>query len=196
MAILISNDNSEETTHRNATSTVAQAKLRDNATSTIENDNGDNHGNATSTDENGNGQLTAESHRSAVATFVHSLLDVANREGGIGAQVRVIAREQNDSATTSSEAITKINNRGVLQTIFFGDDYESLGVLRSEIATTTNNISRLNNLLDKTTSDTDKAALLAQIKVLEDSQAKLDTFVKAHGNSFSFFGWFTKMFSK
>src|SRR3989338_8415290 len=66
--------------------------------------------NATSTDANAKGQLTAEAHRSTVAAFVQSLLNVANREGGIGAQVRVIAQTQSNAASTSAEAITKVEN--------------------------------------------------------------------------------------
>src|SRR3989344_3489202 len=145
--------------------------------------------NATSTDANAKGQLTAEAHRSTVAAFVQSLLNVANREGGIGAQVRVIARTQSDSASTTAEAIAKVENRGKLRTFLFGSDYKSLGQLRSEIATTNNNIEQLKDLIGKATSDADKAELSAQIQVLEDSQAKIDAFVIKQASTFSLFGW-------
>jgi hypothetical protein len=131
-----------------------------------------------------------------VATFVQNLLDVANREGGIGAQVRVIAQEQNDSASTSARAITNVENKGKFSTFFFGSDYTSLGQLRSEMVTTQNNIDQLKNLLSKVTSDANKAELSAQITVLENSQVQTDAFVKAHENSFSLFGWFARWFAK
>jgi len=176
----------------NATSTTAKAEARGNATSAAR----ENPDNATSTEAQEVGQITAEAHRSSVATFVQSLLKVADRERGIGAQVRVIAKAQSDSASTSAEAIAKVEKRSALQTFLFGSDYRNLGVLRSEIATTTNNIRQLKDLLDKATSVADKAELSAQIQVLEDSQAKLEAYVEAQENVFSFFGWFSRIFSK
>ena len=107
-----------------------------------------------------------------------------------------MAQSQNDSASTTAEAMTKVEDRGALRTLFFGSDYKNLGVIKSEIVTAENNINQLKNLLAKTTSDTDKAELTAQIKVLEDSKVKVDAFVKTHESSFSLFGWFTKIFAK
>ncbi len=174
--------------HANAN---VELETKGNATST----NAKN-GNATSTDANSQGQLTAESHRSTVASFVESLLSVANREGGIGAQVRVIAQAQNDSASTTAEAITKVESRNSLKTFLIGSDYKNLGQLRSEIVTTQNNIDQLKKLEAQATSDADKAELTVQIKALEDSQVKVEAFVKAHESSFSLFGWFVKLFVK
>lgn len=183
---------SEQEDRDNATSAAAKAEERGNATSASR-ERGDD---ATSTETGEDGQLTAESHRSSVATFVRSLLKVADRERGIGAQVRVIAKAQSDSASTSAEAITKVQKRSALQTFFLGNDYKNLGTLRSEIATTTNNVAQLKDLLAKATSAADKAELSAQIQVLEDSQAKMQAFVNAQENVFNLFGWFAKLFLK
>lgn len=196
------NANVEVRVQGNATSTAAQAEARGNATSaaarsknaTDTNENANDNG--TSTDANAGGQLTAAAHRSAVASFVQSLLSVADREGGIGAQVRVVAQAQNDSASSSSEAIAKIESRSALKTLFIGSDYKNLGILRSEMVKTENNIEQLKNLVAQATSDADKAELNAQIKVLVDLQAKEDLFIKANESKFSFFGWFVKLFAK
>ena len=210
------NANLESQTKGNETSTEIKASVRgdvtntttqeNRATSTDENNNNntgttkeDNRATSTETsaNENINGQLTAEEHRSTVASFVKSLLDIADRErGDVGTQVRVVARAQNDSASTTSDAIAKIDNRGKLQTLLWGDDYSTLGQLRAEVVTTQNNIDQLKALLPKTTNNTDKAELSAKIKVLEDSQIKVNAFINAHENSFSFFGWFVKLFTK
>ncbi len=198
------NANIELETRGNETSSVEKATIRGNATSTVKrDDNSDNSDSidteddqATSTDENTNGKFTSEEHRSAVASFVESLLNVADREGGIGEQVREIAKEQNDSATTTASAMEKVEERGSLRIFFFGSDYKNLGVIRSELATTTNNISRLKSLLDKTTNTADKVELNAQIQVLEDEQVKVNVYVSTHENIFSLFGWFVKLFAK
>ncbi len=141
-----------------------------------------------------NGELMSETHRSTVATFVRSLLAVADREGGIGTQVRAVAQSQNNSASTTATAMTKIEGRGSFHTFFAGNDYKNLGVIRSEIATTSANIAKLKTLLSQTTSDADRAELNVQIKALEDEQVKIEAYVKANEDKFSLFGWFNRLF--
>lgn len=179
-----------KTTSR-ATSSVAKTEDNDNATNSEKRNT-----EATSSEENEYGQLNAEAHRSTVASFVQSLLNVANREGGIGAQVREIAKSQNDSASTTVSAMANVDERGSLRTFFFGSDYKNLGVIRSEMATTSNNIAKLESLLSRTTNTADRVELSAQIQALKTEQAKLDTYVTTHENVFSLFGWFNKLFVK
>lgn len=179
-------------TRGNATSSEAamrtETKTEVRATSTA------SRGNATRTEASARGQLTAEEHRSAVASFVQSLRNVANRAGGIGSEVRVVAQSQMDSASTSARAITTVETRSKLKTFLIGTDYKSIGQLRSEMATTTNNIAKLRKLADEATDASVKAELSAQITALEASQADLEAFVEAHESSFSLFGWFVKLF--
>lgn len=178
---------------------VIDANVRTNsnasATSTYVRENNEAKMNANAqTNVQAQGEFNAEAHRSSVAASVQKLINVADREGGIGAEVRVIARTQNDSASTSPAAIAKIENRSSFKTMLVGSDYESVGTLRSEITTTRNNIERLKTLRDRTVDIQVKAEIDAQIQVLEESQVKLNTFVEAHENTFSLFGWFVKLF--
>ena len=138
----------------------------------------------------------AESHRSLVSKFVQSLHEVSDREGGIGEQVRVVARSQNDSATTTLKAMEKVESRGSFRKFFFGEDYKNLGVIRSELATTTVNITNLKALYSNAITAEDKAVIIAQIASLEDEQIRLEAYVKDHEDTFSILGWFSKFFSK
>lgn len=149
---------------------------------------------ATSTKERHESE--ADEHRSAVSMFVHNLLKVADREGGIGKEVRVIAHEQNDSGTTTAESIAKVETRSSFKKFLLGSDYKSLGVIRSELAKGDNRISRLMAIASSTTDVTIKAQLVAQIKLWQDDQAKVTAFVNANENNFSLLGWFVKLFNK
>lgn len=171
-------------TRGNTTSTEAKNK---NASSTDMDDDNDN---------NDRDETTSESHRSIVATFVHSLLNVANRNGGIGAEVSAVARSQNESSSTTVSAMQKVEGRGSLRTFLFGSDYKSLSVIKSELATTTENIARLKAVLNQTTDVTIRAELSAQISALETEQARLDAYVKVYEDHFSLFGWFNRLFVK
>lgn len=159
--------------------------------------NGNKAGNNdTGAGTNAKAQITTEAHRSAVASFVQSLTSVADREGGIGEQVRTIARNQNESATTTLKAMERIQTRNQLKTLLIGNDYKNLGVLRSEIVKTQNNLGKLNNLLSSTTDATIRAELTEQIDALTAEQSKIGDFVNANEKSFSVFGWFTRLFVK
>jgi hypothetical protein len=140
------------------------------------------------------GQANAESHRSVVANFVHSLLAVADREGGIGQQVRVIAQQQNDNKNKTSEEITTIENRSKIKTFFFGSDYKNLGDLRSQMVQTRNQIAQLTRLVDKADNDQDKTELQSQIQNLNQEQVNIDNFITQNENRFSLFGWAVKLF--
>ena len=140
------------------------------------------------------GQITAQTHRSVVANFVQSLLAVADREGGIGQQVKAIAQQQNDTKDTVTNEITAVESRSKVKTFFLGSDYKNLGDLRSQMVQTRNQIDQLKRLADKADNDQDKADLQTQIQILEQEQTKVDGFITQNENQFSLFGWAVKLF--
>ncbi len=138
---------------------------------------------------------TETESRSAVAIFVQHLLSIANREGGIGSEVRVIAKEQSSSSSSTVEAIAKVESRGGFMAFLFGTDYKNIGVIRSELANTDKRIARLSAIASSASiSAQTKVELNAQITALKAAEVKLDAFVNAHENQFSVFGWFVKLF--
>lgn len=139
---------------------------------------------------------TGQEHRSEVAAYVQGLLRIADRDaGGIGSQVRVIAREQNDSGTTTAQARAQIETRGKFKTFLIGSDYKNIGIIRSELAQTEKRIARLEALAVSSTVAADKDELNLQIQALKDDKVKLELFVEARENVFSLFGWFVKLFN-
>ncbi len=188
------NTNAEVKTQGNATSST-KTEVKGNATSSSA--KSEVHGNATSsgrTEVKGNAtssiaKLNAETHGSAVVAIVKALLNAANRDGGIGAEVRVVAQSQNDSASTTVNAMTQIEKRGLLRRILFGSDHKNLGQLRSAMVKTENNIEKLKELIMRTSDAQLKAELNTQVNALADSEVKLESFIKAHESSFSLLGW-------
>ena len=173
---------------RSATATAQRGERDDDdAASTTDDDNA-------STTSRGKGDGISSEHRSAVATFVQSLLRVADRDGGIGAQVRAVAQSQNDSASTTAEALAKVEGRSKIWSFFFGTDWKNVGKLRSEIAKAGSDAARLETAIAQATDASVKADLTAQLAALKAEQTKIETFVDSHENSFSLLGWFTKLF--
>ena len=141
-------------------------------------------------------QINAQIHRSAVANFVQNLLQVADREGGIEKQVRVIAQQQNQSASSTASAIENVQARSKIKTFLIGTDYKNLEALRSEIVQTQNRLKQLNRLAENTQNEADKTEIQNQIQVLEQEQTKIENFIKTQESKFSLFGWLVKLFNK
>lgn len=135
-------------------------------------------------------------HKSTVAVVVQKLLSVADRDGGIGAEVRLIAQEQASTSDKVKKDMDEIANENPLKRFFFGTSYKNTGELRSTVVTTQNHITRLKKALEKTTSTTTKVELSAQIAELEKVASSTETFIKTNESKFSIFGWFNKFISK
>ncbi len=142
------------------------------------------------------GQDKAAEHRSAVANFVQSLLQVADsKPGGIGEQVRNIAQQQNQSAEVMIQAMEKVQTRSKIRTFLFGSDYKNLGTLRSEMVKTRNRLEQLNRLIVNIDNEADKIELQNQIQNLIQEQESIDNFIKVQEIKISLFGWIKKLFS-
>lgn len=141
------------------------------------------------------GQLNAQTHRSAVATFVKGLLDVADREAGIGQQVRVIAQQKAETEELVAQEVEAVEKRGSLKTFFLGTDYKNLGQLRKQNVQTRNQIAQLSRLVAKAETEEGKLALQTQIDALKLQQAGMDSFIAQNESKFSLFGWANKLIS-
>lgn len=141
------------------------------------------------------GQQEREENRSEVAARVRALLDVADRDEGIGQDVRDIAHEVASSSERAEVEKRSVEGRPAWMTFLLGANYKNLGALRSEVATTENSIDRLTKARARATDASSKAALDTQIQALAASASSTEAYVKAHENVFSIFGWFFKLFS-
>jgi len=130
-----------------------------------------------------------------VANFVQSLQGIADKETGIGQQVRTIAQQQNQSATTTIQAMEKVQTRSRIKTFLMGTDYENLGTLRSEVVQTRNRLEQLDRLMENVQNEGDKTELQNQIQTLEQEQTRIESFIKAQEGKFSLFGWLAKLLS-
>jgi uncharacterized protein YxeA len=146
--------------------------------------------------KNNKGQFNAELHRSTVAIFVQSLLDVADREDGIGQELRVIAKQQNDTKDRASDLINAVENRNKVKTFFIGTSYKNLGELRSQMVQARNQIEQLKRLSEKAENEGDKTELQNQIQILEQEQTSINNFITTNESKFSLFGWAVKLFRK
>jgi len=134
--------------------------------------------------------------RSRVANAVQEMLGVADRIGGIGEQVRVIARAQNQNQEQIETNLDAVKNRGRLKKFFFGPDYKRLNTVEEKLVNHSEKLSELKALAAQITDEADKASLEAQIKVMEQAAAEIQNEANSEKKGFSLFGWLNRMLSK
>jgi hypothetical protein len=134
-----------------------------------------------------------EMHRSHVSEAVKGLLNAADRSGGIGVQVRELAREQEAVHNDITEKIGVVEGKSWVARFLFGSDYKTLGELRSAIVTSENGIAVLKKARDKASSSV-QADLDAEIHELEEENANARAFIDDQEGKFSLFGWLVRLF--
>jgi len=139
------------------------------------------------------GRTVGEKHRKDVSEVVQKLEKIANEDKKIKTEVEDVAEEETDSSEKVKEKMDAVDKRGGFKTFLIGSDYKNLGELRSELVTTDNGLARLNKALEKTTDETIKADLQAQITELSTIKSEAESFVKNIEGKFSLFGWLVKM---
>ena len=177
-----------------------QGQDREQVTSTKEREDDERDASTTERedqDQEDRGEINSEEHRSTVSDFVHGLLEIADKEEGeLGQEVRTIAQEQDQSATTTIQAMEEVKTKSKIAVFLFGSDYKNLGTLRSEAAQTQNRLEQLDRLSENAKNEADKTQLQSQIQALTQEQTKIENFIQAQEGKFSLFGWLVKFFNR
>ena len=169
--------------------TTTRQKDEDERASTTGQNDEDDEGDDEDEDNEG------EEHRSEVAKQVRALLMAADRDGGIGEEVREIAHEYASSSEHISDALQKLERRPTWIIFLIGTDYKNLGELRSELSTTHNRIDRLTRARDRATDSIARAALDTEIQAIMAMASSTEAFVEQNEGKFSVFGWFVRLFN-
>lgn len=135
-------------------------------------------------------------HMSAVAKFVEQLLTNPERKGGIGEQVREVAKAQNQAQEEIREQISLIEaRRGWLEKLI-GPDQEAVKNVRQELLKNSVRIRQLENLQGKITNQQDLALIEDTIQALKTQNATLQEEVLATEKKGSLFGWLLRLINR
>lgn len=139
---------------------------------------------------------TAEERRSRVSNAVQEMLSVAERNQGVGEQIRVVAQEQNRIQEEAEGALKTANNRGRFMKFIIGPDFRHLKTVEERLENHTQNLNELQELREQVQNEEDKVLLNAQIEVMENVKQELEEQVAENKKGFSLFGWLFKIFSR
>ncbi len=142
------------------------------------------------------GNATSTARRSMVANAIQEMEMIANRAGGIGDQIRVIAQSQNKTDGEAEDALTIAQQRRGFARFFVGPNYTQLKTVEDRLQTHTQNMEQLKTLRDQVQNASDKANLDKQIQVMEEVKTELENSVAQEQKGFSLFGWLNRLINK
>ncbi len=137
---------------------------------------------------------TAIKHMSEVAKQVQGILQL-KISGGIGDQVRIVAREQTQAQDKIQENMTKMESKNPLLKKLFGPDYNSIKALNQLIEENNTRIQQLEELLIQVQNYSDKTQIQETIQSIINQNTALQERIQAETQIGSLFGWFVRFFN-
>lgn len=133
-------------------------------------------------------------NQNQVRMAVHTFLAMEDLVGGIGPQVREIAREFNNSVQATIKAEENIEKRGAFKRFFAGGDEESAEELEQESKKNMEKLQEMKQLKDECDDCTEevKAMMQEQIQNMEQEQVRLQELAEKEKKSKGLFGWMWK----
>lgn len=142
-----------------------------------------------------NRSQNAEMHMSAVAEKVQELQQI-REEGGLGEQVRQIAKEQSTAQDAIKLNVDKLNSRSALKKFILGSDYAAIKNLKNQLIANQIRITQLEELKTQLINQEDSAIIQSTIETLIQQNTILENQIKTEEGTKSMFGWMMKFFSK
>lgn len=141
-----------------------------------------------------NAKSRGDERKSTVAKAVQEILATADSmEGGIGQQVRLVAQEQNQAEERIAESLNKVDGRSKGIKFLLGPDWKELKGAKSEINENSVRIAKLKRIASDVEDEEARAAIEAQIRVLEIQNQTLEENLNDATKGFSLLGWLFKI---
>jgi len=137
----------------------------------------------------------ALNRRSQVATAVQAMVKVAEKNKGVGEQIRTIAQNQNKIQEQAENALATAQKRSNFARFFIGPNYGELNEVQKNLDTHIEKLEELKTL-KKEISNSDALLLDEQIEKMETITTELEEEITQNKKGFSLFGWLNRMFSK
>ena len=145
---------------------------------------------------NQNQENQGEQRRSRVANAVQEMLAVADRNPGIGQQVRTIAQNQNQEQEEMEGALQTTKKRSGIVKFFIGPNYKELKKVEDRLENHKNRLEELKGLRAQLENSADAEVLTQQIQTMEQIGAELENEVNQEKQGISLFGWLFRWMAK
>ena len=144
----------------------------------------------------GNGAGEGNQGKSAVSNAVQEMLQMADRNGGIGEQIRTIAQTQTQNQEKLEASLQKVQNRSGFAKFFVGPNYGEINNAKKLLEQNQEQVRQLNQVINQLSNQADQQTLTEQVETLEQANSEIENSLEASQKGFSLFGWMFKAFSK
>jgi hypothetical protein len=125
-----------------------------------------------------------------VRLAVHTLLETEGLSGGIGRNVSAIARDFNNSVSSTRNLEDRIQSRSSFIRFLFGGDRDAAREIANMTARNTVRIVELQQLISSADLDPDVQAMMEdQVRTLQKEQDRLEQLAKREQEDRGLFGW-------
>lgn len=138
------------------------------------------------------GMQAIKDHASEVARTVQELLKES--EGGIGEEVREVARAQNQAQEKIQEHVRAIESRGQIMRLFFGSDQQAVKGLENQLRENRDRLARLEELENEAPTEDIQAQIQAARDALQGQNEALEQAVEAEKQIRGIFGRLLSLF--
>lgn len=144
----------------------------------------------------GNGLQIAEQRRSVVANAIQEMLQVAEKNKGIGQQVKTIAQTQTQSQEKLEVSLQKVQSRNKFVKFFIGPNYSEIDNAKKLLEQNHEQIQQLNQIKNQLSNKADQQTLTEQLQVLEQANLEIENSLNLSQKGFSLLGWLFRFFAE
>ncbi|MFH1537218.1 MAG: trypsin-like peptidase domain-containing protein [Patescibacteria group bacterium] len=145
--------------------------------------------------KNNSNITVSEQRRSIVANAVQEIIKVAERNGGIGQEIKVIAQTQTQNQEKLEAGIQKIQSRSGFAKFFIGPNYGEIKNSQKLLEQNKEQIQKLNEARTQIMNQGDQLQIIEQIEALEQVSQQIETSLNESQKGFSLFGWVFRLFN-
>jgi len=139
--------------------------------------------------ENKSGSANATQRKSQVANAVQEMLSLAEKNGGIGQEIKVIAQTQNQNQEKIESSLGKVQSRSGFAKFFIGVKDSEIKNAKELLIQKQEQVKKLVELKNQLKNEGDQKMLEEQIKILEQANLEIDNTLEKEQKGFSLFGW-------
>ncbi|MEA3399290.1 MAG: hypothetical protein U9R00_02120 [Patescibacteria group bacterium] len=140
------------------------------------------------------GSTNAIQRRSRVANVVQAMLQVSERNEGIGKQIRVIAQNQNKEMEEIEEDLQSVKQRNKFLRFLIGPKYGQIKSIEERLEENSGRLEELIALKEGLLAE-DVEIIDAQIQAMKEIKEELLTELNLEESGFTLFGWLVKLFN-
>jgi hypothetical protein len=140
------------------------------------------------------GQQRSQERQSEVAKAVQVLLNAADRSGGIGPQIREIARAQNDSQAKAELNLPLVQRQNKIARLVLGPNYQSFKTVKKELGQTEARIRQLQQIQTQLANQGAQQQIKEAIQTLESQKTALQEALEEEESGFSLLWWLIRLF--